>query len=482
MTTLDQVLADGLPSGMIADASGWTAVAVDDFPRESGGGTTRGVRFVAGGVTISLPDVRQPWGDAADAARAVYRLAEQIRTRQPGVLVRSFPALAVELVLGGPAQLPVEEGWRVAVRIVEAVRIVLEDAATAGDVTAARVLPLVHRTRFLLLWAPRRFPSVQFPVTRALGSQEALFPRAEQARVDWALDLVNHEDHPLLLSWRAGVLDAELRRLAFVDVTGPDRHTLLSGPLPAAVPAPAQAAPDDPRFRAWLAREAFLPRFMLLPTWRMLRPTVGRRPLGVFGLLAMILLAPVVAVALRGHPVGVLRGVAAVAGTAYLAIFLLAVGSRETTNLWCLRLPAGAALGMVALISLDDTWAHPDTWTWPVVASVVVLAVAGGYLTLEAQGHGVPGGRILAGRVLAVAGLGLAHAVGVAALVLAAVVPAVTPDLAHKLAGPGAASPAELLMLAASVGLAAGVLLQILWDDRPVTYPLTHLPWRGRAR
>ncbi|WP_131745454.1 hypothetical protein [Frankia sp. Cppng1_Ct_nod] len=161
---------------------------------------------------------------------------------------------------------------------------------------------------------------------------------------------------------------------------------------------------------------------------------------------------------------------------------LTAVGSRETTNLWCLRLPAGAALGMVALISLDDTWAHPDTWTWPVVASVVVLAVAGGYLTLEAQGHGVPGGRILAGRVLAVAGLGLAHAVGVAALVLAAVVPAVTPDLAHKLAGPGAASPAELLMLAASVGLAAGVLLQILWDDRPVTYPLTHLPWRGRAR
>ncbi len=299
-----------------------------------------------------------------------------------------------------------------------------------------------------------------------------------------------------MLSWQAEKLDAELRRLAFVDTASADtagantagagRHELLSTPLPAtAMPAtalPAATGDPDPGFRTWLVREAFLPRFMLLPSWRVLRPTVGRRPLGVLLLMATVLLAPVVAVVFDTHPLGVLRGVAAVTGAAYLAMFLLAARRREMTNLWCLRLPAGAALGMAALISLDDAWAHTNTWIWPVIASAALLTVATGYLAFEAQGHGIPGGRILAGRVLAVVALGFAHAVGVASLVLAAVVPAVKPDLAQTLAGPGATPPAVLLTLAASVGLAAGVLLQMLWDDRPVTYPLTHLPWRGRAR
>ncbi len=489
MTTLERLLAEGLPREMIADAVGWTAVA-DDFPQDAGGGTTTsGVRFTADGVSVSLPDVCERWGDAADAAVAVYELAAQVRVKEPRVLTRSFPALAVGLVRGGPLpQLPAEEGWLVAVRLVEAIRIVLEDAATAGDLTAARVLPLVHRTRFLLLWAPRRFPSVEFPVPRAFGSPEVLVPRAEQARLDWALDLVNHEEHPQLLSWQAEELDAELRRLVFVDTAeagvdtaGVGRHELLSAPLPATM-MPAVTGDPDPGLRTWLVREAFLPRFMLLPTWRVLRPTVGRRPFGILLLMAMVLLAPVVAVAFDGHPLGVLRGVAAVTGAAYLAMFLLAARRREMTNLWCLRLPAGAALGMAALISLDDAWAHTNTWTWPVIASAALLAVVTGYLAFEAQGHGVPGGRILAGRVLAVVVLGFAHAVGVASLVLATVVPAVKPGLAQTLAGPGATPPAALLTLAASVGLAAGVLLQMLWDDRPVTYPLTHLPWRGRAR
>ncbi|ONH38293.1 hypothetical protein BL254_00670 [Protofrankia sp. BMG5.30] len=519
---------------MVANAAAWTAVAVD-FPRDGGWDTTSGVRFGGDGSSVSLPDARERWGDPATATAAVYRLAAQVRDREPGILRRIFPALAVGLVRGEQAPAPapspsgppvpagrlsVEEGWLVAVRLVEAVRIVLADAATAGDRSAAGILPLVHRTRFLLLWAPRRFPAVDFPVRRAFGSLEAFLPRAEQARLDWALDLVNHEEHPGLLSWSTERLDAELRRLAFVGPApapppggtppagaGTGWHEPLPAPLPADVmreiATPSGAGDPDPGFRSWLVREAFLPRFMLLPAWRTLRPTVGRRPLVVLALLAMLLVAPAVAVAFDGHPVGVLRGVAAVAGAAYLAMFLLAVGRREMTSLWCLRLPAGAALGAVALISLDDGWAHPDGWAWPMIASAVLLATATGYLVFEAQGHGVPGGRILAGRVLAVVLLGFAHAVGVASLALAAVVPAVKPGLASTIAGasatapgvtgpgvvglvtvdPGVAGgPAVPLTLAASVGLAAGVLLQMLWDDRPVTYPLTHLPWRGRAR
>ncbi|WP_239339341.1 hypothetical protein [Frankia sp. CiP3] len=484
MTTLAQLLEDGLPAGMIADASAWTAKA-DDFPRPVGGGSTSGVRFIAGGVSVSLPEIDERWGDPADAATAVCTLAEQVRGREPGILTRSFPALAVELVRGGPRpRFPAERGWLVAVRLAEAVRIVLEDAATAGDVTAARVLPLVHRTRFLLLWAPRRFPAVSFPVSQALGSPDALVPRAEQARLDWALDLVNHEEHLRSLSWQPGFLERELRRLVFVDHVGTGRREPLPAPLPTNMMPQAAGADPDPGFRAWLAREAFLPRFMLGHTWRVLRPAVGRGPFAVLALMAMLLLTPAVvsASAFDGHVVGVLRGAAGLTGATYLVMFLLTMRCPEMTSLWCLRLPAGAALGMVALISLDDGWARTSGRAAPLIAAAALLAAAAGYLAFEAQAHGVPYGRVLAGRVLAVVGLGFAHAVGVASLVLALIVPAVGPGLAGTLAGHCATPPAELLTLAASVGLAAGVLLQMLWDDRPVTYPLTHLPWRGRTR
>lgn len=149
-----------------------------------------------------------------------------------------------------------------------------------------------------------------------------------------------------------------------------------------------------------------------------------------------------------------------------------------SVNLWCLRLPAGAALGMVALISLDKGWAARDGWWWAGTAGALVSA-AFGYLILEARGHGVPGIAPLFRRVVLVLLFGCAHPVSVAAVGLAAVVPAVVPALAAGLHG---AAPGELLVLAGAVGLAAGVLLQVLWDDRPVTFPLAHLPWKGRDR
>jgi hypothetical protein len=93
----------------------------------------------------------------------------------------------------------------------------------------------------------------------------------------------------------------------------------------------------------------------------------------------------------------------------------------------------------------------------------------------------VPRRRLIA-RSAAVAALGYVHAIGVAGLVLAFVVPAVKPSLADKLAALAGPATAARLLLCAAVGLAAAVFLQVLWDDRPVTYPLSHLPWTGRAR
>jgi hypothetical protein len=52
-------------------------------------------------------------------------------------------------------------------------------------------------------------------------------------------------------------------------------------------------------------------------------------------------------------------------------------------------------------------------------------------------------------------------------------------------AAPGApawtALPGWLVIcVAASWSFAAGVFLQILWDDQPVTAPLSHVTWRRR--
>ena len=491
---LAAILAETLPAAAAAEAADVTAEAYD-VADPSGGGPARGVRFRfgSGPVTVTLPDLREEWGAAPEwTAARVRHLAGQLRTAQPRDLVRNLPALAVRMVTPIPVgTLPGAEGWLVAVRLAEAVRQVLEDAALDGDLTARRALPLTHRARFLLLSAPARFPQERWPVPRVLGSLDALASRAEQARTEWALDLLNHDEHPELRLLPPAALDTELRRLLFADGPGQRRPQLL---YPAGVVAPAPSMPtatgspatparrDEEGLRTWLAQEAFLPRFMLGAAWRTQRHAAGIWPSPLLGLLAVIGASPLLAVPWQmQHAAGVLRGVATAAALLYAAIACLALRRPVTASLWCLRLPAGAAIGMVALISLDDGWATRDGWAW-LWASVALLGVSVGYLCLEALGHGVPRGRALAGRVAAVAALGFAHAVAVAALTLALVVPAIKPGLAHTLSGPDALAVGQLLTLASSVALAAGVLLQVLWDDRPVTYPLSHLPWRGRAR
>lgn len=443
----------------------------DEVADPVSGAPTRGVVVGFGGsVTVAVPHLRDEWGvDAARVADRLRGIADVLRRAQPADLVLRFPAVAARLVNPARADhLPGYEGWRVAARLSEAVQIVVNDSALDADPlnAAAIARPLIHRARFHLLTAPAVHPGVGWPREQVFGSTRNLDTRAEQARLDWALHLVNHEEHAALRGFPAAVIDTELRALS----------------RPTRPPTSADSAPseEEGRFRVWLAQEAYLPRFMLDAAWAAVRPPVLVWP--ILALLALVGFSPLVTLAWPGIQTDTaLTAAAAAAGLTYLAVGLLIIHRPETAALWCLRLPAGAAIGIVALISVDNDWATTTGLTW-LSASLVLLAVTIGYLITEAVGHGVPRGRTLFSRVLTISVLGYAHATAVAVITLVVVVPAVKPTLHNTLSTPNALAIGPATVLASSVGLAAGVLLQVLWDDRPVTYPLSHLPWRGRAR
>jgi hypothetical protein len=464
MTGLAEVLRAGLPARVAGAADGWHA-----SPTESGPGVclSRGGGSV---VCMVLPGLRGEWGQAAASVRAgLESLAEQVRDHQVLDLARSYPAFAALLV----DALPPGQGWLAAVRLAEACLLIIEDAPTGKDVSASRVLPLVRRARFLLLTAPDRYAGVNYPSKSVLGSYRLFEAYRERARGEWAHDLINSDDHPYLRHWSAEQLDEELRRLIrVVDASGRDAFR--------ALPAPPATDPTDwDGFGAWLVQEAFLPRFMLGAAWDEARRQAGYWPLLAVIPFLLMALAPVAGTR-WGTGSELLRGTGCAAGATYLAIICLTIWRQPLAFPWCLRLPAGAALGMVALLSLDDLWA-PQHGRWWLATSVALIGAAVGYLLLEASAHGVPRRRLLQ-RAVAVAVLGYVHAIGVAALVLAFVVPAVKPSLADKLAALTGTGTAAKLCLCAAVGLAAAVFLQVLWDDRPVTYPLSHLPWTGRVR
>jgi hypothetical protein len=72
--------------------------------------------------------------------------------------------------------------------------------------------------------------------------------------------------------------------------------------------------------------------------------------------------------------------------------------------------------------------------------------------------------------------LGLAHALAVAAIAFRVL----EPLLPETISQARVATRASTLWFAGAAALALGVFLQILWDERPVTAPLSHLRWTDR--
>jgi hypothetical protein len=389
---------------------------------------------------------------------------------------------------GSPA-----ERWQLVARLLEAEWKLTAAAAEQGDWEARWDQALLARARFLVLSEPFRDPTepgLEELADWSLGGRDALARRAQQARELWAADLGAFEDRPALAPWSAVRIEEEFQDLIFCMRPAGRRR----GPLD--LRPPGREAPQttawQQAFTRQVVREFFLPRFMLWDAWRALDGITARHPAAKPAPLAAVvrrgaLLASPLLLAAAAILLGILAGIglldppgalewgARAAVLAYLVgvAAILAVGP-ETGDLACLRLPAGAAVGLLALLSFGgQVAARPPPWTVPALAA----AAAFGYLIVEARNHGAPRGWLAIGRAGLVMVLGLLHASAVAAIVLQWLAPALVAN--WSLAASSWSALARVVLAAATIALALGIFLQVLWQDTPVTAPLSHLHWRG---
>lgn len=427
-------------------------------------------------------------------------------------VVRRLPDFVAGLAGGGD-----DPGgrWRCLARLVVAAADVAADRAALGDTEAALNAPLLTRLRFLVLTMPFRLPIASDSVDSAFdGGRDETVWRARRARSAWFSLLSQYEDHPVLVSRLGpGDLEADARLMIFESpapscsgsrprcAPGP-LLTLTSSRLDLRRPYPERWKGDDPhltadrRFVRHASRTLFLHRFMLREAWMVSAlvrtPDAAWRAFAVapallLGAVAVLPVAFVVRPSLFCLP---LLFWSAVAAYGLIGIGVLTRGS-AISDAHCLRFAAGAGIGMVALISISAAmWWEKDQGWW--LAGAMAVA-AFGYLLVEIEAHGAPArsrpdSRSPAADALATAWspivqraaltlvVGWAHAVAVAALMLHLAAPVFFEKSYVASGAPGVRG----LVVAAGTGLALGVFLQMLWEDRPVTYPLAHMDWRER--
>ncbi len=345
------------------------------------------------------------------------------------------------------------------------------------------------RTWFLLLSVPFR-PDGRCALSQHNGVGPDLQTRARQARDVWLDVLDRIEDYPLLLA----EIDVETELGKITD-------TRIGDPL-----ADDPGSPDEVDKLAWrrCVRGHLLPRFALCDTARVTRalsPPAARglsRAAAASFLLAVALTAvtlfwPTAARWIGRTPRTIhLDGYAwatVLAGLGYLLIVGAATRERAAAWPWLLRQAAAAAVGVLGLGALSNTWwllSGGPGLRWRAGAAVAMALLSYGYLCAEAANHGVRRVRIMLRRTTGVFALGLVHAFAVSLIALRWIIPVIT-DSGGRLAGwwqpagrsPDVIAPWALILFATAWSLAAGVFLQLLWQDLPITAPLSHVEWRS---
>ncbi|MEU7942456.1 hypothetical protein [Microbispora bryophytorum] len=358
------------------------------------------------------------------------------------------------------------------------------------------------RTRWLLLSAPFRADVAHIdPEDR--GYVDFGVERAREAREQWLAVLAEIDKHSTLRS----KIDVEaesdlLARLEIGEKTSAEADQ--SGEQ-------ATTPSKDPYLRSiagYIITHLLLPRFAWWRSWTLVRGNLGR-PVSVHGLAtAAVFAGALVAFVLTALGVlGTSSGYTAAAVIALMGYVSIAVGAafhRELGWLWLLRQPASSAVGLLTLAALPaDWWAvsdrdtlptlskSPDRWAasdgWAILlASVILIGVGLAYLVIEASNHGASG-RSLFGRALGVGTFGLLHAAMVSLIGLRFLLPAFASTAGGMPiscwwtttgCGNAALWPAPMLLAATAWSFVSGVFLQILWDDQPITAPLSHVTWK----
>lgn len=407
-----------------------------------------------------------------------------------------------------------QEVWRILAVFLDTVWEVTSSGESGSEY--GYLAPLAARNRFLVLSHPIRFRQRKLAQPHATSEDrdnpnksteesgvfgyntwETAVSRAHEARAIWLSYLDSHQEHPILARVPADQLERELRTVAFRN--GKSGEGPLS--LPRFVPrdngrAEAGNRPTtaDSMVFADVLERHFLPRFALGTVLRGLRTPRGSYLGQACAILGAVLVPAATFTTLALFPNGwswvpPLVGYAAV-GT---GVFLL---GHTWALAWLLRVPAAAALGLIPLIALNPWWWQQAAEAWrfvlPAVAALGTATV--GYLLVQGRNHNVSADSrgtwrearhlTILGRVAGVSLIALLHSSLVAVIGMSAVAPAFAEngdELLRVWNGTDGASHGmwRVLLLATAGCFASGVFSQILWDDRPITAPLTHVRWRG---
>jgi hypothetical protein len=388
--------------------------------------------------------------------------------------------------------------WSTLVEIYEAWCAVAANGGTGAPLTdglphATRVgTAHLARTRWRLLSLP--FTGSGRPSDKDLSRVDddtgRLVALARQARDDFLAVLATIDDYPELAG-RIGDVEADARDVAAVPVT---QTRLGLNRLDEKAGAEDRADPPGREAARFTVTRLLLPRFAWGPVAGTVLRTTGRAARGLSALAVAAVLATVMLSLLLAPILTWSWAYTAAASTAagvYILIAAATIADARAAWPWLLRQPASAAVGLLALAAFGPEWWYTggaNGHTVPVVLAAAGLAAAAfAYLYVEAAQHGLRGRR-LAGRPALVGLSGIIHGLLVSLVGLRFLLPVFAaaptggPSLSCWYAAHschGRALPAPLLIaLAAAWSFAAGVFLQIVWDDQPVTAPLTHVRWR----
>lgn len=362
-----------------------------------------------------------------------------------------------------------------------------------------------------------------------VDSWTVLIDRCREARRIWQTCLDSYQSHPYLATATPDELEHELAQLIFIDAHS--RRPLTLGVRPLSETAGLDA--EDRAIVTSVTDRHLLPRFHLGPvialgcadlTIARTRRRTTQRPRSLrrnrtegngrrsaesrnpaslprppritrtaTPCLRRIVAAGVIAAALAtavstaldaAWPVGIRL---ALATYALIGIGVTVFGWLWAA-MWLLRLPAASAVGFFILISLPEDWwrrlltvSSCERVTPSRTAVGILMLISYGYLLLVARKHGVAPFTALY-RSAVVWGIAVVHAFLVSVICLGGVAPAFTAkgaELMTLLQTTGTAGAWGVLLLATSWCLAVGVISQILWQDRAITAPLSHLTWRA---